>query len=523
METSSARCCWCGGALVRYEASTESTAAPWWCATRACQERQAVWAVALQVPVGKRGKELRTVYRFVPTPKQVEFYELAAQKKRTLYGGAAGGAKSHALRWGLYRACSRIPGLTTLLLRRTFRDLEKTHLLAMAKDESIFGATYVDSKHQMRFPNGSVIFAGHCETDADARDYLSSEFDIIVFDELVTFEREAALEIMSRARTSKPAVIKEGGAKVWAGSNPGGRGALWVHDFFIAQAVDRDEFPAYRPEEFGFVRSLVDDNPYMDPQYKRDLELLPQMRRRQLLDGDWTAYEGQFFGEWRPTLDGQPWHVQDIALPKETTFFGGLDWGYNAPGVMLWIAMLPDGALHVAREYKFQQSPAEDVAKAIAKITAEMGVKLRWIAADPSIWARTGSGRGETIAETLSRAKLPMRRADNDRRNGWLRTHEWLRPMTEGDRPWLTIAAEPHCSYLRRTLPAQIQDEHDPDDVDTSKDDHAVDALRYGLMSRPAPWRTNRVEAPPPGSLGAMLADLQRSTRAVLGAGQVRR
>jgi hypothetical protein len=62
-----------------------------------------------------------------------------------------------------------------------------------------------------------------------------------------------------------------------------------------------------------FFGARLEDNPYMAAGYRENLENLPEMRRRQLLDGDWDAYEGQFFGEWRPTMNGRPWHVQDLA------------------------------------------------------------------------------------------------------------------------------------------------------------------------------------------------------------------
>ena len=140
--------------------------------------------------------------------------------------------------------------------------------------------------------------------------YLSTEYDRIVFDELVTFPMGTALEIMSRARTSKPTVIEEGGAQVWAGSNPGGRGALWVKSFFVDRVVDPEEFPHYDPNRYAYVDARLSDNPYIDPAYRQTLEELPAMRRRQLLEGDWLAFEGQFF-DWLPTKDGQPWHVSD--------------------------------------------------------------------------------------------------------------------------------------------------------------------------------------------------------------------
>lgn len=282
----------------------------WWCGGRAeCRERQArPFAVPVKGPGGKR-----VGWRYVPTPKQVEAHVAQRRFKYTLNGGAAGPGKSKQLREAAYQDCHDVAGLSVLLLRRTYKQLEDTHLREFARDEKVVGGRYLDSKKVMQFPNGSLIQAGHCETAADAQNYLSTEYDRIIFDELVTFEEEPALEIMTRARTSKAEVLARGGAKVWAASNPGGRGALWVKDFFIDKAPDPAKYPRYRAGDWAFVEARLDDNPYMDPEYRETLENLPEMRRRQLLEGDWLAYEGQFFGEWRPERDGRPWHVRSLA------------------------------------------------------------------------------------------------------------------------------------------------------------------------------------------------------------------
>lgn len=170
--------------------------------------------------------------------------------------------------------------------------------------------------------------------------------------------------------------------------------------------------------------------------------------------------------------------------------FGSLDWGYNAPGDMLWWLVLPDGHLHIWREFKFQQTPAADVARMITQRTKDYGLKLRYLVADPAIWQHTGAGEhGEAIAETFLRIGLPMRKGDNDRKNGWQRVHELLRPAPDG-RPWLTVEDEPECRYLRRSMGAALCDPHDADDVNTHGDDHALDALRYGAMSRPPVGRS---------------------------------
>jgi hypothetical protein len=461
----------------------------WWCARRGCQERQARWAIEA---TSKAGRSLL----YVPTPRQVSFYETTRKVRRVLYGGQAGPGKSHALRWGLYRDCMTIPNLNCLLLRRTFKQLESTHLLAMEREARQIGSEYLSGAKIMKFPNGSIIQAGHCETTADAMNYLSTEFDRIAFDELVTFDRDPSLEIMSRARTAKPQVMAAGDAQVWAGTNPGGRGSRWVRDFFIDRTVDRGQFPSYDPGRYGFVEATLDDNPYISGEYRRDLEDLPEMRKRQLLYGDWDAFEGQFFGELR-----QATHAATLQIPPEVEWSCGMDWGFNAPGMIGWYAHLADGHYHRKREYKFQGQTADQVATAFWKITKELGIqRVRYVQGDPAMWSKTGAGRGESIAETLIRRQVPMRKGDNDRFNGAQRVHEMFRDDGTGT-PFLTV--DPGCSYWWRTVPALTQDPNDPDDVDTSQEDHAYDETRYWAMSRPSPTRPDTRPAPfPEGSWG---------------------
>jgi hypothetical protein len=191
---------------------------------------------------------------------------------------------------------------------------------------------------------------------------------------------------------------------------------------------------------------------------------------------------------------------------SELECFGSLDWGYNAPGCfLLWIC-LADGHYHLLREYKFQRTNVYDVGLEIKKRLKELGVgRLRYLVADPACWQHTGAGRGESIAETLTRPpiNLPMRKGDNDRKNGWQRLHELLRAAPDGA-PWVTI--DESCTYLRRTIPAAVSSDKDADDVDTTGDDHALDAFRYGAMSRPSPTRKLLERGFPRKSAGALLA-----------------
>lgn len=63
---------------------------------------------------------------------------------------------------------------------------------------------------------------------------------------------------------------------------------------------------------------------------------------------------------------------------------------------------------------------------------------------------------------------------------------EALRTGEDG-RPGLVIFET--CSNLIRTLPLLTYDTHNCEDVSDACEDHAPEALRYGLMSRPIPAR----------------------------------
>jgi len=192
---------------------------------------------------------------------------------------------------------------------------------------------------------------------------------------------------------------------------------------------------------------------------------------------------------------------------REYSAIGSLDWGFNAPGCFLLWMILPDGHYHIWREIKFQYKTVFEVSGIIKTQMAALGVKLDYLVADPACWQHTGAGRGEAIAETMTRLKLPMRKGDNDRKSGWQRVHELLRLAPDG-RPWLTI--DPSCKYLARTLAGAMCDKNDADDVNTQSDDHALDSLRYGAMSRMSPYRVMKPKrTPPAGSPAAIMAKLR--------------
>lgn len=204
--------------------------------------------------------------------------------------------------------------------------------------------------------------------------------------------------------------------------------------------------------------------------------------------------------------------------------FISLDWGFNAPFAAYWWLCLPDGRYHIRREWKQRETYAEDFAKGCWQITREeMGwIRPRYVVAGGDIKSRTGlkGPKGESVYDVLASYGLPMRDADRDRINGWYRVHELLRPSPYGT-PWLTV--DPSCTYLIRTIAAAPRDPHEDDEIDPKfSDDHGLESVRYGAMSRPSPTRV--VAATRIGDVGRLRAELLASQApGILGASAVRR
>lgn len=220
----------------------------------------------------------------------------------TLFGGAAGGGKSFLL-LGLARAEHK----SVLLLRRTYPELEDSLIL---KSKQVYGQAqcYNVAKHVWEFEDGTRIRFGHLEHEDDVHKYLSSEFDLIGFDELTQFTQFQYEYLLSRARTT----VKGQRVRIVACTNPGGEGHDWVvarwapwldetypHPATIGELryFKRDasghesETTHDDPEAMSrtFIAARLIDNPYLGEDYRRTLNLLPEPLRSQLLRGDWKA------------------------------------------------------------------------------------------------------------------------------------------------------------------------------------------------------------------------------------------
>ncbi len=407
---------------------------------------------------------------FNPTLKQRQFLETIAKHRFVLYGGAAGGGKSYILRWWLvtYLLALHKAGIDHAqvgLFCEDYPSLMDRHISKIRFEfpqelgQLKLGETR-DFVLQEKYGGGRIALRNL----DDPSKYQSAEFAAIAVDELTKNKKETFDFLRSRLRW--PGVD---GPPFAGATNPGGIGHAWVRALWI----DKHFPPELQPfaGEFGFVPARASDNPHLTEQYYRDLQSLPPAMAKAFAEGSWDVFAGQVFTEFRESV-----HVVDpFEMPKWWPRWRAIDWGYKSPACCLWFCREPQGRTYIYRELYATEMLVSDFAHRILEMDAGDEIETCYI--DPSVKSRDGSAE-QTILEQF-RNHFNVHPADNDRLGGWQLIHEMLRVSGRG--PGLQIFR--NCTNLIRTLPQLVYDQVKVEDCDTECEDHAPDALRYGLKS----------------------------------------
>jgi hypothetical protein len=482
-------------------------------------------------------------------PRQRVFHVSKAKYK--LFGGAAGPGKTKALLMEAVAQAHDHPGVNTLLLRRTFPELEGSLLQYFRRDiPRIAYRSFSESKHQVEWLNGSITRFGYCASESDVYQYQGGEYLFIGVDELTHFTLRQWQFLTSRNRCPVP-----GSFPCMAGAtNPGNIGHAWVKSLWVdrqpAAGMERPE--EYNAAEYHFIPARFSDNPIfaVDESYKATLTALPTHLKRAFLDGDWDVIAGQYFDRFdlrrhvgrAEEIEWKPWWPRWISI----------DWGFEHPAATYWHAQAPavepsddanaghdaqdlDALGHAAaetpprtsggniceqarefasaqldskarpdtrvityREYVTHRTAPRDLAREIIARSmdsrlarAEAREKIEAIYLSPDAFARRTdeASIAEQMGDVFAAAGLPRPvPADDDRIGGWMLMYQMLEA---GE--WLITE---NCVELIRVLPTLIRDPARIEDAQKMDGDDAADAARYGLKSRYAARRSGTMRPP---------------------------
>lgn len=453
-----------------------------------------------------------------PTPLQAAFID--APTKFTLFGGSRGGGKTFAviIDW-LIHSDAYGRNARGIVFRRELVELDD--FLEEAKDIlEAAGHVWMEQKKQFKSPQGAILRCRYLDNDKHAGKYQGHQYTRVYIEEIGNFPNEAPVKKLYATLRSKHGVP----CRFKATANPGGVGHSWVKMRYIDPAKPGTPFSLDGGKTYSvYIPARLTDNPHLlenDPDY---IEMIKQAGSEELvrawLDGDWDVVIGQYFTEWRR----QKHVIPTLELPSSWTVrYRAMDWGSAKPYAVLWFAVangdqpagcpvfIPRGALVVYRElYGWNGNPNQGT----REYAYDVGVRIRekeepdrriidrngdLSKVDPSTFATHG---GPSIAEELARGGAWFERADNRRtpQSGALAGWDQVRKRLKGEgtnvieheeddvevvfTPMLYVMDT--CVHLIRTLPTLPADPDHLDDVDSSGEDHAADALRYGCMARP--------------------------------------
>lgn len=420
---------------------------------------------------------------YAPHPKQAEFH--ARTEPNVLFVGSRGTGKSLALRWEAHIRALSTPNFTYIILRRTYPELQKSHINFISAEMKKLGGYYHHTDKIAYYPNGSKGFFSHCQSEEDVLNLLSAQFAWMGFDEISTFEWDMVIKLAASVRVPVDSGLV---AMVRACTNPLGVSADKVNKYYVTKDVDPEEDPEYVPEDWYFIKATLKDNPSIDEeQYRKRFSGMPTHVRKAWLDGDFVLENALF--DFYPTMNGKPYHVlPDIDLPKlvkAAQIYRAYDHGYFPdPAICLWFAHLGNRYV-VFHEKLWYKTVASDIAADILEETKLLGISRIWSTyCDPTIDIHTGADI-RTIKDTFEISGVPMECSINNREFYAASIHSALAEEVDEGVPRLQIYNNGRrgCAYLVKTLPQQRFDPKRPLKLADHPDDHAVVTLAYFLIS----------------------------------------
>src|SRR5512135_114835 len=409
---------------------------------------------------------------------------LASTAREVLYGGAAGGGKTDALlalplRWADH------PKHRALMMRRTRPDLQEMIDRTFGLYPDIVpGAEWRENESRWKFPSGAMIQMGYAEHAKDIMKFKSFEYNLICFDELTSFEEQMYLFMLLRNRTKSsdlPPMIR-------SATNPGDIGHDWVFRRFIEHRTPYVVYP--EPVEVDgrhlivsrqFVPSRVWDNPSL-PNRDEYIAGIMQMSPEDVaayLYGEWTQLAGAMFrtplvvAEYNQLLDPSDYYV-----------VRAVDFGIEDPTCVLWLIHYPrSNVIDIAAELYLRETTLDAVVKAVKYVEEQMRMRPPLYSLGSPEMVNTQATSNQSIASMMSMQGVSVEKGNTDRKAGWARIQNLLqrgalRVWPGGDGVW-------GAPNLQRTLPRMQRKtglNQDPNDIRGRQEDHAVDALRYGVM-----------------------------------------
>ena len=418
-------------------------------------------------------------------PKQAPYQPFGAASdlmryrgREVVLGGPAGTGKSRACLEKLSLIAYHAP-IRAAIVRKVRKSLTQAALVTFEKKvlPQPSGVRFWTEDQEYRYPGGAVIALAGLD---DPEKVKSTEFDLIYVQEATELDELDWELLVSRLRNG---VLSY--QQILADCNP----ADPYH--WLKRRCDRGNAL--------LLESRHQDNPMLydhrtsawtqfGKDYLDTLDTLTGYLYKRLRLGLWVAADGMFFTEWDPEVHlCDPFEI-DPAWPRWVS----VDYGFAAPFCALWYARDPVSRRIYCYRERYASGLRDEQQADLLKLASSGERILAWVL-DPSMFLPRTEAQRPSIAQVYQQhldSSAPLVPAMNNRVQGWAIVRRAIAHAEETP-PRLQLFRG-SCPNLERTMPAMVHDPLDPEDVadklhQSKTEDHAPDALRYGLAFEAQP------------------------------------
>lgn len=424
---------------------------------------------------------------YQPLPKQRDFHGSAA--KFRAFGGGFGNGKTSAGCVEALMLALEYPGSLGLIMRKTRPELrattQRTFFEGGGGDPGSGDYTGIPQElirkfnktdNELKLINGSTIYFWPLD---DATKLTNINLGWFLIDQAEEIPEEMFQMLIGRLRQ------RHAPRKGMVLFNPSGHDWIWRRWVHL-------EYPDHK-----LIHAKTTDNPNLPPDYIETLLAYPEAWRKRFMEGSFDVFTGQIW----PDFEYETHTVQPFPIPQWFEKIETIDHGRRNPTAVLWLAFDDLGNCFVIDEHYEAGQLVGHHAKAILKKREQAWGTPNYTVIDASAASQDPNTGRSVIDEywDYGISTIPSDRHVIARIN---RVAEWLRPdplhphpVTGETRPegWPRLYIFRNCPNLiehvpqYRWKPQPPTQQTDPLEKPLERDDHDVDSLGYGLMTRPAP------------------------------------
>lgn len=430
---------------------------------------------------GLRQAALRpNMHGYHPHEKQLQFHNSLAHKR--LF---AGGNRSGKTVGGSIEACWWLTGehpfrptpkppvygrVVAVDLLHGVEQIVKPQIARWLPPSYLQGGSWAEAYDResriLRLKNGSTLEFMSYEQDVEKFAGTSRHF--------IWFDEEPPRDIYEECAMR---LIDTSGS-LWLTMTPT-EGMTWVYDeIYEAAATDPD---------IDAVTVDLTENPHVNyGEVEAFLSGLTAEEKEMRLKGKFVQIGGLIYSKY---FDKQKHVVEPFIPPLDWLHFAGMDHGFNNPTCWLWAAVDHDGRIFVYYEHYESNQIVEYHAKKVHEINARIERLPDYYVGDPSI-RNTDPITGTSILLEYMDFDVPIVLGNNDVRAGINRVSRYFEGIDGHPKLFITR----NCVNLLAELPRlrwsvwsskKLLADRNKKEEQHKKNDHACDALRYMIASRP--------------------------------------